>query len=122
MNLADVRDVAIIVVSIMGLAAGAILILVGLRLLVLLGIVADRLDILTQAALEVLDSARDAAGSASASARSIRGTADFVGDAVVSPVIGVAAAASAAGRFVEALVRPRGTTRTGGPGDGRNEY
>ena len=83
--------------------------------------IADRLDLLTGAALEVLASARDAAGAASESARSIRGTASFVGDTVVSPVISVAAAASAASRFVGALVRPRGATRSGGQQDGSIE-
>jgi hypothetical protein len=122
MTLADIRDVAIIVLAVMGLAAGTVLILVGFRLLVLLGIVADRLDLLTAAALQVLESAREAAGTATESARAIRGTADFVGDTVVSPVIGVAAAASAAGRFVGALVRPRGAARTGGQPDGTNQY
>ena len=118
MSLADFRDLAIIALALIGLATGTIVILVGFRLLVLLGLVANRLDILTEAALTVLDSAREAAGTATQSARTIRGTADFVGDAVVSPVIGVAAAASAAGRLGEALVRPRGAPRTGGRRDG----
>lgn len=119
MTLADWRDVAIIMLAILWVAAGVVLILVGTRVLVLLGAVADRLDLLTQAALQVLETAREAAGTASEGARSIRGTANFVGDAIVSPVIGVAAAATAASRFVEALVRPRGSTRTGGHRDGK---
>src|SRR2546423_14375315 len=111
MTLADVRDVAIIALGLLWLGVGLVILLVSLRVLSLLGAVADRLDLLTEAALGVLDSARSAAGSAEESARTIRGTASFVGDTVVSPVIGVAAAASAAGRFFEALVRPRAAAR-----------
>jgi hypothetical protein len=118
MTLADARDIAIIVLALIWLAAGVMLLLIGVRLLALLAVIADRLDLLTAASLRVLDNAREAAETASESAKSIRGTATFVGDTVVSPVITVAAAASAAGRFVEALVRPRGPTQTGEHHDG----
>jgi len=118
MTLADARDIAIIVLAIIGVAASVMFLVLGLRLLVLLDLVADRLDLLTAASLRVLDNAREAAETASESARTIRGTANFVGDTVVNPVITAAAAASAAGRFVEALVRPRGATRSREQRDG----
>jgi K+ transporter len=118
LTLADVRDVAIIAGTVVfvveSLVIGALLVVVGLRLLVFIDVAQTRLDDVAVSADSILDSAREAASAANEAAAQVRGSTMFLSDRVVLPAIRLASAVTGAARFARAVVQPGGAPRKGG--------
>jgi hypothetical protein len=105
-SLADVRDIALIVLALESIVVGGLAVLLILRLLVFIDVAQTRLDDVAGSAGAVLESAREAATAANHAAAQVRGSTSFLSDQVVLPAIRVAGAVSGMARFARALVRP----------------
>jgi K+ transporter len=122
LTLADVRDVAIIAGTIVfvveSLIIGALLVVVGLRLLVFIDVAQTRLDDVAVSADSILDSAREAASAANEAAAQVRGSTMFMSDRVVLPAIRVASAVAGAATFTRAVLQPGAPRKGGNRGQG----
>jgi hypothetical protein len=113
-SLADVRDLALIVLAVESIVVGALAARLIVRLVAFIEVAEARLDDVAGTAGTVLESAREAATAANQAAAQVRGSTGFLSDQVVLPAIRVAAAASGAARFARAVMRPGSPPRKGG--------
>lgn len=98
------RDLVIIVLGLVWIAAGALVGIVAWLAWKLLKEARRRAEELTTPAQELYGQAREALGSAGETARTAKETVTFVGEKAVMPTIVIASAASGVKRFVETLL------------------
>lgn len=100
-----VRDIAIIILALLQIIAVVLVIVIAYFVLRLVKLLIAKVHELSVTTRTIIDQAQDVAANAADSARTVKGSVSFVSDTVVTPVIGVAAAAAGAKSFVDALFR-----------------
>lgn len=101
---AFLRDLVILLATLVWLIAGLVAIIVGIFLYKFFKLARSKFEGLTDSAQQVLAQTKDTVGTAGDSASRVKDTVTYVTDKAVMPVIVTVSAAAGARRFVEALL------------------
>ncbi len=112
--LADVRDVAIIILATESIIALILVLAILWHLFRLVRFARAKAEEFSVLGRALMESARHAAETAGETATTLKGSADFVSDTVVSPVVQVVSAVAGARSFVAALVGLFSSGKRGG--------
>src|SRR5215210_5663621 len=102
--LAVVRDLVIIVVGLIWMAAGVVVAVAAWASWKLVKSAPHRAEVVTVPAQELLGQARETLGAATDTARTARGAVTFIAEKAVIPTIAAASTVVAVRRFVEILL------------------